>query len=1503
MNTGRRHFLVGLLLLLASSIFSQATTTNDQAYYFQTDLQKSILAQDQLRSGDSVFEIDLPLSDGTILPFIAVENQVLSEEIKQEFPANYSLDLICKDNPQITGKLAIGQRYVVGTIYTPKETHIINPSRIREGNLLVYNTLHNPEIEEHILEETFCTYDQNLERLSKGNRSRVNLRGASSFGFGGQRRVYRMAITTPAEFYNANGGNPSDALAAVNFGINSINTIYSNELNITFTLAGSPFFYTDENTDPFDPTSGIGRETQAATGVNLNFDRDDYDIGHVLNNSNANAWSGGGVALLESVCNLGTRGDGFRKAAGWSGSSYNLSGQMILIFAHEVGHMFGAEHTWNGEGFGCDTSQLALNNAYEIASGTTIMSYNGLCASIYNIPSFGLLDNYFHAASLTQMINYIDSDPIGGSCPSRSPANNDIPRVDASPEASTYNIPIETPFELTGAGYDLDSDNLTYCWEQFDEDGTNERPAYGDIGADAADNALAPLFRSFPPSSNPTRIFPSLEKILTGMDTSLAFEALPAINRTMNFVLTVRDNDPNGGAVACDNITINVENTPGSFRITSQNTATNLVANGSNTFTITWDVNDTDNMPINATQVDILFSMDGGLTFPFTLAGGTANDGMETITVPDLPTTQGRIKIKPVDNIFFDINNAAITITSLCVAPTSVISSDNALVDQVGAASLDISLSSFTGTFSKTLTGTLTPSSPLGQVPIYDIENNNNCETIFNRRYVLKTFMVTEAGEYRFQSNNSNIFTALYNSAYNPSSGCTNLITSSLYGNIVLSYIENDGGIFADLSPGNTYVLAAFGLSGTPTFEISMDGPGQIFMETAFPASVNYTYVIVDTESGNIIDFEDDPDLLNAVKYVGGCYEVFGLAYENSTTLMDLQTNYNGTSFAAFQTLSLSSSLCAILSNNKKEVTILSCGAEAGALNNPSALTAYEDSPVLNLSLAPNYSGTSDPGSDYSYTYAIVDAGDLSVQQFVDVPDLSSSATYPAGEYLIYGISYLNTGANSTTTAGLNTAFQNEPIGALLDSVQQKDWCLDLSSNTKPISILTCQNPSSTIVSDTFLRDTFNQVGLDLDLMPLREMVTSTVSGNIDASDAFASFTAFSNGGGCDTLVLGLIVSGYLDSFRIRPTVTGTYNFSITRGGQQTFNLYQGTYDPNDICNNWLGSTFRSNTVDGGVLIYSGLSINLVANQEYIMIMQANFGESSNQFGAYSINITGPGNMDLIEQVPDDYNYAYVIIDNEMNTIEEIVDDADLSDGTTYPVGFFTIHGLAYESSTTTTAALSAGYSGNTLSTLQNAITNGIVCGTLSSNTKLVEVINDDLPVDLLSFEATNLPQQVQLDWTTASEQNNLGFFVQRSADGINWASIAWLDGAGTTNEQQYYQDFDPNPLDGTSFYRLQQQDIDGALEYSEIRSVTRSGSQLRDWALFPNPGTGQYTIVGDFETGDVLLIRNELGQLVASLQVDKSRRLDLSGQVPGVYYVTLKSDQKVWTKRLIQME
>lgn len=113
--------------------------------------------------------------------------------------------------------------------------------------------------------------------------------------------------------------------------------------------------------------------------------------------------------------------------------------------------------------------------------------------------------------------------------------------------------------------------------------------------------------------------------------------------------------------------------------------------------------------------------------------------------------------------------------------------------------------------------------------------------------------------------------------------------------------------------------------------------------------------------------------------------------------------------------------------------------------------------------------------------------------------------------------------------------------------------------------------------------------------------------------------------------------------------------------------------------------------------------------------------------------------------------------------------------------------------------------------------------------------LSQPLPISLLSFEAQQINQKVQIDWTTISEQDNDYFTIERSVDGQNFTPIGIKPGAGNSIELIEYRAFDEQPRQGLNYYRLKQTDYDGTSTYSLIVPVNFSSNHTNS-NFYPNP-------------------------------------------------------------------
>lgn len=466
---------------------------------------------------------------------------------------------------------------------------------------------------------------------------------------GGTLRTYRLALAATAEYTNYHGGS-TGALAAMVTAMNRVNGIYERELAVRMVLIPNTdlLIYTSSVSDPYTNNDGFTMLSENQSNINAVIGSANYDIGHVFSTG------GGGIASLASVCTNS-------KAQGVTGLNNPIGDPFYVDYvAHEIGHQFNGSHTFNS-GLGSCSGNRSSQNAYEPGSGSTIMAYAGICEAD-NVSNNS--DDYFHVRSYQTMLTFLQG--TGGGCSANSPTGNTPPTVNGQPTPQTF-FPIGTPFKLTAAGTDADGDTLTYCWEQYNRGASIALASTPTTGT-------PPLFVSLPPTNSPTRWFPRLSFVVS--NASSALEKLPTYTRAMDFRVTVRDNQPNGGGVSYHQVDYDATALAGPFLVSNPNT-NQIQWSTDSLVSISWDVANTNQTPVNCSQVNLLLSTDGGYTYPYTLVSATANDGQETLILPFFPNeptliTQARVMVESVGNIFYDISNADFVINN---TPSSGLSS------------------------------------------------------------------------------------------------------------------------------------------------------------------------------------------------------------------------------------------------------------------------------------------------------------------------------------------------------------------------------------------------------------------------------------------------------------------------------------------------------------------------------------------------------------------------------------------------------------------------------------------------------------------------------------------------------------------------------------------------------------------------------------------------------------------------------------------------------------
>lgn len=607
-------------------VVSQATITAAKngvsSEIYQIEETKFRLGVAKAKQGKA--DLYLPVKNKGLVAFKVKETSVLHPDLAKKYPEIQSYTAESTDKAY-RAKVSITPFGVAATVLTVASGELQILEKEQAPNALYH--LHYRKEHQHQRPNFVCKTPQDFSKAQIGNSLPKNLVQDQTL------RKFRIAISATGEYTEKFGGTKAGALAGINATLTRINMVFERDLAITLELIpnNDAIIYTDADTDPYG--SNLNSEVQST--ITSVIGAANYDVGHLFHVANDN----GNAGSIGSVCKDASKGSAFSAAQEPSGDAFDLD-----YAAHELGHQFGANHTWSFETEGTGVQM-------EPASGTTIMGYAGIVEG-NNVAENG--SDYFHHASIAQITAFVATT----SCAEEVAVTNAAPSIASQ---TNYVIPKGTAFALTADATDADGDVLTYTWEQIDN-GVVTTETFG------PENSSGANFRSVPPTTNPTRYFPRLSRVAQNLLTQTLptedsiWETVSTIERNLKFAVTVRDNNPSGGQIAADTVVVSVVNGAGPFQITSQKAQQSYQAGSVQT--ITWDVANTNVAPVNTEQVAIYFSDDGGLSFDHLLVSNVPNNGSAKVQMPGINTTNGRIMVKGANSIFFAVNAAPITVTS-----------------------------------------------------------------------------------------------------------------------------------------------------------------------------------------------------------------------------------------------------------------------------------------------------------------------------------------------------------------------------------------------------------------------------------------------------------------------------------------------------------------------------------------------------------------------------------------------------------------------------------------------------------------------------------------------------------------------------------------------------------------------------------------------------------------------------------------------------------------------
>ncbi|MBX3379548.1 MAG: proprotein convertase P-domain-containing protein [Phycisphaeraceae bacterium] len=559
---------------------------------------------------------EIPMPDGSTQSFRIFEVPCMDPELAAQYPNFKTYAGESLETPGATVRLSFTARGFHAMILSPDGDVFVNPADEMPTDRTEYYVSFRKE----------DSADQGIaldcrvvdEHAARENPASIN---QSTAARAGTLNTLVLGFLPTAEWSILHGGTVELALSALVEHASRISAIFERDECVRFILPAKQ-----------DKLIQLDPETDQLTNANTSaLFNEDGNFQRLVPNLQTNVRQvigtfGGGVASLRSVCTTSA-------SVANSGLAVDYP-YTTMVACHELGHQFGANHTFSGEGELCGPN---FGVGIEPGGGSTIMSYGRQCYPDSIVNESELM---FHAFSIHEMY------PDTSRCGTTSATGNTAPIMNL-PAGLVLSVPTNTPLRLPAIVSDAEGDPVTLAWAQSSP-GQQANLSSGDTGNNS-------IIRTFLPTSDTERVIPAWPHLLN--NTVSPGETLPTKARTLQMELVGRDNHPGAGGTSWLVAPINVVVTPEPFAVLSPNDS---AARSAGPLLVSWRTAGTQSPPFNLPAVRISLMRDDSDRNPLVLAASTPNDGSELVMIPDDFASNGaRIIVQPVNSVFFDVSRSS----------------------------------------------------------------------------------------------------------------------------------------------------------------------------------------------------------------------------------------------------------------------------------------------------------------------------------------------------------------------------------------------------------------------------------------------------------------------------------------------------------------------------------------------------------------------------------------------------------------------------------------------------------------------------------------------------------------------------------------------------------------------------------------------------------------------------------------------------------------------------